>query len=340
MFKPNFPGIVHCIDGGVLWASRREKIYRSKDGGQTWQFVLRLPISPWAMVKSRTRLSSRLTRMMVYHLKVVQEQYLSVLGFGRFFCFDLQQNHALLAQGPLQGKRPLALCKTNDQRLLYGEYRGNPERTPVSIWESRDGGCSWSAVHTLRNVRHIHGIFQDPYNDSLWFTTGDEDHECAIWNSSADFSKVEKIVQGGQQARAITLQFTADRVFFGTDTPLERNFLYGFSRSDPEPKKITEVDGSVFFSCRVGQEMFFSTACEPSTVNTAGCSSVYKINGDGESSRVASWQKDIWPMKLFQYGQVFFAAGQDDEKGLWVTPFATRQDQHSQYLSLEKETEE
>ncbi len=338
MVEPRFQGIVHCHDEGSLWASRREVIYKSTDGGRSWQQMVKLPISGQAVLKSRTGLSRRLFRMMVYQVQVVQERYLSVLGFGRFFCFDLQQNCALLATGDLQGKRPLVYCKSSAGNLLYGEYRGNPGRTPVGIWESRDGGQSWRVAHTFKDVRHIHGVFQDPYENLLWITTGDKDHESAIWKASPDFSSLDKVVSGSQQARAITLEFTADKVFYGTDTPLEANYLYSFSRRNPEPERLAMVDGSVFHSCRVGREMFFSTACEPSDVNKAGCASVYRVNEAGECTRMVSWRKDVWGMRLFQYGQVFFATGQTDGPGLWVTPFATQEDQQSRYFNLTKES--
>jgi len=331
-----FTGIVHYCEEETLWASRGEVIFTSKDEGRSWHPLVSLPVSPQATIKSRTRLSRRLFRMMVYHLQVVRKRYLTVLGFGRFFTFDLQKECALCAEGLLMGKRPLVLCKTVDERLLYGEYRGNSNRTPVSVWESEDGGCTWSAVHTFRSVRHIHGVFQDPYENDLWITTGDGDAESAIWNSSPGFSNVERVVAGSQQARAICLQFTRDKIFFGTDTPRETNYLYSFSRRNPEPEKLMEVDGSVFHSCRVGRDLFFSTACEPSAVNRSGCASVYHVTEAGICSRVASWRKDLWHMKLFQYGQVFFADGQEDGHGLWVTPFATDQDQQSQYLTTTK----
>jgi hypothetical protein len=45
------------------------------------------------------------------------------------------------------------------------------------------------------------------------------------------------------------------------------------------------------------------------------------------------FKKDIWPMKYFQYGQVFFPSGPGDGKHLWCTPFATKH--HGKTLKIE-----
>ena len=39
--------------------------------------------------------------------------------------------------------------------------------------------------------------------------------------------------------------------------------------------------------------------------------------------------EDIWPMKLFQYGQVLFPTGSNDGPFLWLTPQGTERDQIS-----------
>lgn len=329
MVKREFDGIVHHRNGEVLWASKREVIFQSLDNGVSWQRVLSLPIPQLSRIKAQVALSRRLFRMMVNHLHWLEDRYLVVLGFGRIFCFDFDDDKALVADTPLHGKRPLVLCKTAGGRLLYGEYRSNPERSAVSVWGSGDSGRTWRSECTLEGVRHIHGVFEDPYEDLLWITTGDEDHESAIWSARPDFSDLRKVVSGGQQARAITLEFSAEKVFYGTDTPLEKNHLYSLDRTNLVASKIAEVDGSVFHSCGAGGQMFFSTACEPSKVNLSGTASVYQVTQAGVCSLLISRPKDFWPKKLFQYGQVFLATGQEDYPEIWMTPFATTQDQKS-----------
>ncbi len=333
-----FYGIVHCVVDGIIWASKREVIFQSKDGGISWQKVINLPLNPGNYLKSRTRLSSRLFRMNINHIQIVKNRFLVAIGFGRIFRIAIDANFKLLNTSSLVGKRPLVFCQTPSGKLLYGEYRGNPKRTPISIWQSSDAGKSWIAACSFDNIRHIHGVFYDSFEDCLWITTGDDNKESAIWKSSLDFSDIERVLTGNQQTRAITLQFTADRVFYGTDTPLEVNSLYSFSRKDFSLKKIAEVNGSVFHSCRAGGKMFFSTACEPSVVNLGRKATVYQVTDEGVCSSVASFAKDRWSMKYFQYGQVFLAAGKHEKPELWATPFATTGDQISLPLNIKEES--
>lgn len=332
MFDRDFSGFVHCVSGGLLWASRGDCVWRSPDDGLTWQPVVRLPLAARSRLQGASRLSRRLFRMYVYHLRVVENRWLVVLGFGRHFTFDLQDGSRLVAQGPLKSRRPLGLCCTRDGRLLYGEYHGNPERRPVGIWESADCGRTWQQAHVFRGIRHVHGVYEDTHADAIWITTGDEDHESAIWRASRDLAVVEPVIAGGQQARAIRLEFTRDHIYYGSDTPFEPNHLYRLGRDDLRPCQIAAVDGSVFHSASVGEALFFTTACEPSPVNRARRASLYRVTGGDRCERVASWSKDLWPGKLFQYGQLLCAADQGLGSGLWITPFATRGDQRSRRL--------
>ena len=40
----------------------------------------------------------------------------------------------------------------------------------------------------------MHGIFIDPYDGRIWVTTGDDDHESAIWFTDDEFKTLEKVV--------------------------------------------------------------------------------------------------------------------------------------------------
>ena len=90
-----------------------------------------------------------------------------------------------------RGSRPLGLCAFPDGSVYFGEYFSNGPRfktdpklaeatgqpfprEPVHIYGS-DDGQSWRIVFTFPadTIRHIHGIFHDPYRDCAWILTGD-----------------------------------------------------------------------------------------------------------------------------------------------------------------------
>lgn len=303
--------------------SRGARLYRSVDGGASWRKFLTLPRSAKERIKGITELSRRLFRQHISHVAET-EGGIVIIAARRIFAYRIIGDRPTLAAvTPLVGSRPLVLCDAG-QWLYYGEYRSNAERSPVRIFGSDDGGITWSAVHTFKAVRHIHGVFKDPYAGALWVTTGDDDAEAAIWVSDDGLATCRRVVSGSQQARAITLLFREDAVYFGTDTPREQNFICRLDRASESVTTLQQVEGSVFHGCTTSQGLFLSTACEPNLVNSARHVSVWGSRDGQVWQQLAVFPKDIWHLKLFQYGQIFFARGQQDSDDLWVTPFGAR----------------
>ena len=207
--------------------------------------------------------------------------------------------------------------------MYYGEYRSNPERIPVSIFGSFDRGTNWQPVYSFSDVRHIHGVFYDEYEGCLWVTTGDEDQESAIWKSRNHFQTLEPILRGGQHARAVQLVFSERYVYFGSDTPLELNYIYRLDRRSGQAQRIKEVHGSVFWGCRAAGWVFFSTVVEPSECNQGRQAELWGSPDGLDWRSVASFRKDFWPMRYFQYGQIHLPQGSNQTGRLWFTPFAT-----------------
>lgn len=315
-------GCLHHIDGERLYVSQGPLILHGLYQ-EPLQVLARLPLDFRANLKSGTRLSGRLLRNHVYHIVTLPGR-LVVMGFGRIWCLDRSTGELLGAPVPIVGGRPLVLCVA-PEGLYYGEYRNNAERTPIRVMFSADG-LHWHAVHSLYDVRHIHGIYYDSYTDALWMTTGDEDKESALWRTFDGFSSVAKVRGGSQQFRAIPLLFTREHIFFGSDTPLEKNYLYRYDRDSGRVDRVMGVEGSVFHASRVNDGLLFATAVEPSAVNT-GRDAVLYASKDGNTWRVvARHRKDFWHMTLFQYGQLIMPSGNNQTGKFWYSTFAVKPD--------------
>ncbi len=220
------------------------------------------------------------------------------------------------------GTRPLGICNVSNEKLYYGEYNGSRGSGSSGIFSS-DDGSDWREIYRIGNIRHVHGVYFDTYAKAVWVTTGDEDTESGIWVTQDDFKTLNRVIGGSQQTRAVQLLFTEKHVYFGSDTPLEKNFIYRLHKETGRVERLQEVESSVFWGCKVGNHLFFSTAVEPSTVN-ASREAVIWGSPDGEKwKRIAAFRKDRWPMRLFQYGQIFFPAGENESDFLFFTPFAT-----------------
>lgn len=321
-------GRIVWAEPGLLLACRGRRILASRNSGETWQVVARLELGWRDRIASMHRWTRRLLRRDVHHIVGLGDGRFLMCAYKGFHVLDVKRGTATRSGGHIQGSRPLSFVRSRG-RVYYGEYRSNPERSGVSVWCSEDEGRTWRAAWRFEGVRHIHGVYPDPYDDSLWVTTGDLDQECALWRSQDDFRTVDRVVGGSQRLRVVQLLFTPDAVLFGSDAPNEANHLQRMERGSWRIHAVQAVGGPVFYGAEVGQSRVFGTVVEPSSTNLGRNAEVWGSSDGGiRWDLVASFRKDLLHRKLFQYGQVLFPAGPGDGS-LWLTPYATVHDQHS-----------
>jgi hypothetical protein len=317
----SFRGIVHHADGDKLIASRAHTLFASDDGGGSWQRISRLSSGIGPL--NRFRLFQRLLREQIFHALPQDNGTLLVFLNGRVVTID-KASGGVTSERRFPHRRPLCVAQAG-QNIYFGEYRSNPERSPVHVWRSRDHGQSWDIAWQFKNARHVHGVFHDSYSGDFWVTTGDEDAECGIYRTRDDFSSLQLVAGGSQTYRAVELLFDTDHVYFGGDSPFQPNALCRMRKEGEDPELLRQVDSSVFYAARVGGNFLFSTAAEPSEVNSADHADVW-LSGDGKHwARILRFFKDAWP-SLLHHGQVTFAAGPGDGEHIWLTPVATRGD--------------
>jgi len=317
--KQSINGRILYTSGQALYLSRGPNIYHSYDGGENWHLWVKFPVSLWARFAMYVPILVRFFRLGVHHLTFVGDKAVAIVNKKSF----LVERNRVISLGSLCGSRPLVLCATNDA-VYYGEYRSNSERMPVHIWMLNFTTLQWQSIWTFDDVRHVHGVFYDQFTETIWVTTGDSNEESAIWCTADCFATLEKIKGGAQQFRAVQLLFSNDYIYFGSDAPDQQNHIYRIDRSNNELNCLVSVGGPVFFGCRVGGSLCFSTSVEPSSVNTAPFVEIWRtVNGESWE-RILQFKKDRYPMKYFQYGQVFFPNGPSVENILFCTPFATK----------------
>ena len=317
--KQVIKGRILYASGDILYLARGAKIFKSYDNGVIWDLWIRLPVSFLCGVVLCSPILARLFRLGIHHLTFSGDTAVVIFNKESFLIKDGR----IRSLGLLEGSRPLALC-ANADATYYGEYRSNPERSVVHVWSLNSEVQRWQPIWTFEGVRHVHGVFADPFTDSIWVTTGDTDKESAIWQTTDGFTTLEKILGGAQQFRAVQLLFTSDFVYFGSDAPTERNYIYRWERWSKKLTTLVSVGGPVYFGYRAGDTLFFSTAVEPGAVHTSGFVEVWRSVGGEVWEKIDHFEKDRYPMKYFQYGQVFFPNGIGNENVLFFTPFATK----------------
>ncbi|MCD6361186.1 MAG: hypothetical protein J7M38_10005 [Armatimonadetes bacterium] len=327
--------MLHYIDHDIMIFSKGVNVYVNYNGGRQ-DIVFALPLPTELRLRTLFELSARLFRCHIHHVARINKNIIVLGGFGMIYTYDLEANMLNIDITPVCDKRPLNLCVDNDSRLYYGEYRDNRERSPVHIYASDSEGRQWAPVWQFNRIRHVHGVFHDPYDNRIWVTTGDTNEECGIWATDDRFKTLDKVVGGSQQLRVVQLIITENYIYFGSDTPLERNNLYRMNKKTCKVERLQEVESSVFWGCKVGDYIFFSTAVEPSKLNKCKDACIWGSQ-DGETWKcIARFRKDIWPMKLFQYGQILFPSGENNTDYLWFTPFATEKHLTVQRLNVKE----
>jgi hypothetical protein len=323
-----FPGIrALAWHGDHLYAARGYHLLRARvedAGNLSWQLVADFHPRWSRKLTVANRLTARIFRDGFHALAVLSSGGLVAAVAGAIITLGATENEFRVTHKIQRGTRPLHIATVPDGAAFWGEYFDNPARDEVHVYASTDHGATWNVAYTFPKgaIRHVHNIVHDSWENCLWILTGDHGDECRILRAACDFSRVEVILQGNQQARAVALVPMPDGLYFSCDTPLEQNYIY---RMDRERKlaRLAPVSSSSINGCRVGERVFFSTMVEPSEVNRdrqvrvyAGCGSEWRA--------ILAWQKDPWPMALFQYGNAFLPDGNNATPYLAVTTAAVK----------------
>ncbi|MGA9977374.1 MAG: hypothetical protein WBQ08_01865 [Candidatus Sulfotelmatobacter sp.] len=295
-----------------------------------WQRVASFRPAWWRHGSASLRFSSRLFRDGFHALATLPSGGMVGAVAGAIVTLRPGENEFRTTHAIARGTRPLHIASVPSGTVYWGEYFDNASRDEVHIYASTDGGITWNVAYTFPKgaIRHVHNIVYDAMGDCLWILTGDYGDECRILRASCDFSQVDVMLQGNQQARAVALVPAEGGLYFASDTPLETNFIYHMSRQGGL-RKLAGVTSSSIYGCRVRNSIFFSTMVEPSDVNADDHVRIYGSR-DGESwPALLAWRKDLWPMSFFQYGNAFFPDGENNSDYLVVTTAAVEADDQS-----------
>ncbi len=111
--------------------------------------------------------------------------------------------------------------------VMFAEYAGDTKAS-VNIWRTVDKGATWTATLTKTGnngtvfsgeVRHFHCVQVDPHNRTHWWaSSGDGDSQSAIYRSIDEGLTWTTLFSGSQRERACSFVFTADYVYYGTDS--------------------------------------------------------------------------------------------------------------------------
>lgn len=312
--------------GKTLYASRGYTLLATEpERSLSWRKVGQFSPAPWRQITARNRLTSRLLRDGFHALAVHPHGNLIAAVPGAIVTLPAGEKKFHTTHRIARGTRPLHITAVPDGRVFWGEYFDNPQREEVRIYVSHDGGATWSVAYAFPagSIRHVHNVVYDQWDKCLWVFTGDYGRECRVIRASLDFSSMEVVLAGNQQARAVAAVVDQNGVYFASDTPLERNHIFHLDRRG-NVVPLREITSSSIYACRNRTGMFFSTMIEPSAVNRSRDAQLMASRDGGPWVQLASWRKDRWPMKFFQYGNALLPDGENETSLLAASTIAVK----------------
>lgn len=320
---------LHINSNYVLWY-RRGSLYISRTIREKPVLLGQLPLTMKQRFLCKFRLAERLLRLEPRTaVEIGSNQYIiSVCGF--IARVNINTGEITREHRYRKGmNNTMNFCKIEgidgfDDCTVYGEYWGNNDREEVCIYSRKNN--RWSKVFAFPkgSVLHIHSIAADPFRGGVIILTGDSDHESGIWMARYNFKAVEPLLIGSQNYRACCAFPIRDGILYATDSPLKDNFIALAVRelNGWEEKVQYPMPGPCIYAAKYKDTYIFSTSVEPdSSITGTRYMITYRL-GKGVKDRythviagncsagfkeLARFKKDVYPMLLFQFGNIQFS---------------------------------
>jgi len=326
------PGMkVHWIDGEGILVSNRYALYSSKDYGNTFSKMIDVKTFASHDILARSRLLCRAFRLGIRALLKLKNGVILAVANGKVIRCNNGKSEIIYSFekgiGPLRD----GLCEDNKGNIYIGEYfTNNSRKHPVKLLKSEDGGENWRILRVFKNIRHIHCVQYDPYENLIWMGTGDRDEESSIMFSEDYGETWKSIGSGNQMFRTVSLLFTKDYVYWGTDTPARQSYIYRYKRRDGIVERLSPVNGPVYYSTSLENNvLFFSTGAEGESEGVSGAwdnkAHIWASIDGTKWEDIASWEKDSLPY-ILGYGRIMFARGKSRDMLVFTTECLKRID--------------
>ena len=310
---PQVTIIHHAQPDGTLWGTAGRDILRwSFEEG--WSPIASLPFVWKRDLLALGRPLARALRADKANLFVNRKGHVLAIRASQVYRLTPEKNltplFTIAGDSVLHG----GMCEDRQGWTTFGEYFMNPDRQGVRVWRVNPDLDRWEIAHTFApgEVRHIHGVYQDPYDaEALWVTTGDSDGECFFYRTRDRFETIERFGEGGQLWRAVRLFFTPEHVCWLTDSQVDQNRALRMDRATGKLEQGAALEAPAWYGARTQEGLYVAfTTVEPGPAVRRNSAAVL-VSGDAFHWReIDCFQKDPWrPMKLFKYGVISCPAG-------------------------------
>jgi hypothetical protein len=319
---------VEWAEAGRYYLSRSNMLFHSTDLKPPFKKIATISAPSWKQAASNFRLAQRLLRFMVTNV-------VPLANGDLFVTFD--KAVGVIRDGvytELTGlTRPCRVLRSacavdGVGEIYFGEYLANDERGEMRVYHYSPGGGSIETAYTFPagSIKHIHGIYFDKYTDSLLCLTGDNESECRMIRTFDGFRTAEIVGEGDETWRAVSILFDENAMYYGMDAEFRSNHIYRLDRGTLERTSLAEVNGTVFYSKQLGQELFFATTAENAPSQTENVAAIWNVSPDGACREIAKFYKDGWHGTLFMFGTVHFPYASKLANELYFSLVGVRED--------------
>ncbi|MDR3586071.1 MAG: hypothetical protein P4L59_12220 [Desulfosporosinus sp.] len=314
-FKKIFKGRALYVDHDTIWVAKGLCFYSIDFNGQRTSPKYNVGSIVEKFIGSY-RLTRQLLRVGIHHLLLLVD--------GSFLVALKKRIVIMSPDGMIkniftdfQGNKPAhrGMCVTPEGSIFLGEYTLNMDRKNTSsLYRSKDNGQTFECLKTFQpdEIRHIHFIQWDTYDNCLWLGTGDRDEESKLYRSYDNGDTFELIGEGNQLWRAVGVSFTEESLYWGTDAGSDAgthpNYVIKMDRQTHQLEKILEVEGPCHGNAVLGDgTVYVSTGIEGGENEKDRAAHLWRKKGK-DFEHILKQEKDIFP-HILQYGVMRFPLG-------------------------------
>lgn len=327
---------VQFWNNGDLFAARGMAIYRSRDFGLIWEKVAKLGKGKGGLISElrarigSLKLVSKLRNKSGIDRVMLLENGMMLVVYRGIFSGMLREGEVTRLENIFHweggGPLPQGFARDSAGYIYVGEYlvdKPGKRHRITNLYCGRAQEKTWKVCYDFQRseIMHIHGVSYDKYRDLLWLTTGDRDHESRILYSSDHGISFTPLGTGSQDWRTVSLQFTPEFIYWGTDSPVRWNHIFKWNWDTGDRETMLTVRNPFYYSAHDAdkEKLYFSTTVEKVDLDipSSQFAEIWEVSLDNKSPRrLLSWRKG----NLNSWGKIQFAQGEAPPGWLAFTP--------------------
>lgn len=294
--------MVHWNEDDLFIAHKANKITYVKNG-QEMRISIPVDSLGWKKIFMPFRKARRALRIDKTMIVPSNSGFIAVRN-GHIYLYNEKAETWSESETKLNCRNPMYNAILNVDGALYiGEY-GNPNGIGKRILMSTDDGLTWKCVHQFKpdEIRHIHALLWDEYEEKIWIFTGDFNPEPQVFKADKEFTNFERVGGGTQQWRVCHALFSEKYVDWMMDCPLEEVHHIRYERATGSINIGQAFAGPVWYAREYEGVAYAASAQEVGPSHTDKKLHVYKSQDLEHWTEIGTFEHDGWPKGYFRYG--------------------------------------